>query len=44
MQAIRITLAVIALLAAVIAAPMVVSAVFEVPSAAACGAGNGGCF
>jgi len=36
MKAIRITLAVIALVAAVVIAPMVVSAVSEVPAAAAC--------
>ncbi len=36
MKAIRITLAVIALLAAVIAAPMVVSTVNEIPAAQAC--------
>jgi len=36
MRTIRITLAVIALLAAVIVVPMVVSAVSEVPAAHAC--------
>jgi len=36
MKAIRITLAVIALLAAMIVVPMVVSAVSEVPTTAAC--------
>ncbi len=41
MKAIRITLAVIALLAAVVAAPMVVSAVNDIPAAKACLGGDG---
>jgi len=43
MKAIRITLAVFAIVAAVIVAPMLVSAVSEIPAALACSEGNPSC-
>ena len=43
MKTLRIALVVIALLAAAVIAPMVVSAVSEVPAASACADGSGNC-